>query len=244
MNHTHEDHSDGTNPATVVTELLVNGMNCNNCARHVTEALQRVPGVRNASVILDAGRASVRWAAGSPADVPAVIAAVKNAGYEAKAVEARTHDHDEHQPARWHLNLWLGVLGTVPLMGGEWIFGWGLERWFQWLSFALSGGVQVFAGAQFYRGAWRQLEIGRSNMDTLVALGSTTAFGYSAWALLSGQGGHVYFMEAAAIITLISVGHWLEARVSARASSALESLLHLAPRTARRLGAPAFGPAG
>jgi Cu+-exporting ATPase len=75
-------------------------------------------------------------------------------------------------------------------------------------------------------------------MDTLVALGSTTAFGYSAWALLGGVGGHVYFMEAAAIITLISFGHWLEARVSARASGALEKLLNLAPQTARKLGAP------
>jgi Cu+-exporting ATPase len=75
-------------------------------------------------------------------------------------------------------------------------------------------------------------------MDTLVALGSTTAFGYSAWALLGGVGGHVYFMEAAAIITLISFGHWLEARVSARASGALEKLLNLAPQTARRIVQP------
>ena len=75
-------------------------------------------------------------------------------------------------------------------------------------------------------------------MDTLVALGSTTAFGYSAWALLGGVGGQVYFMEAAAIITLISFGHWLEARVSARASGALEQLLNLAPQTARRLDQP------
>jgi Cu+-exporting ATPase len=75
-------------------------------------------------------------------------------------------------------------------------------------------------------------------MDTLVALGSTTAFGYSAWALLGGMGGHVYFMEAAAIITLISFGHWLEARVSARAAGALEKLLNLAPQTARRINQP------
>jgi Cu+-exporting ATPase len=73
-----------------------------------------------------------------------------------------------------------------------------------------------------------------SNMDTLVALGSTTAFGYSAWALLTGQEGHLYFMEAAAIITLISTGHWVESRVGARASSALRHLLELAPAIARR----------
>src|SRR5665213_1660767 len=75
-------------------------------------------------------------------------------------------------------------------------------------------------------------------MDTLVALGSTTAFGYSAWALLSGAGGHVYFMEAAAIISLISAGHWLEARVSDKAGGALKSLLHLAPQKARRIENP------
>ncbi|HZI32613.1 MAG TPA: HAD-IC family P-type ATPase, partial [Candidatus Binatia bacterium] len=92
-----------------------------------------------------------------------------------------------------------------------------------------------FCGAQFYRGAWRQIKVGQSNMDTLVALGSTTAFGYSTWALLANTGGHLYFMEAAAIISLISVGHWIEARVSERASGALKSLLNLAPQTARRL---------
>src|SRR5206468_10983439 len=58
-----------------------------------------------------------------------------------------------------------------------------------------------------------------SNMDTLVALGSTTAYGYSVWALFTGSVGHLYFMEAAAIITLISIGHWFEARVSKQARS-------------------------
>jgi Cu+-exporting ATPase len=71
-------------------------------------------------------------------------------------------------------------------------------------------------------------------MDTLVALGSTTAFGYSAWALINGAGGHLYFMEAAAIITLISIGHWVEARVGARASDALRQLMQLAPSVASR----------
>ena len=71
-------------------------------------------------------------------------------------------------------------------------------------------------------------------MDTLVALGSTTAFGYSVWALFTGAPGHLYFMESAAIITLISLGHWVEARTSARAESSLQALLRLAPAMARR----------
>jgi Cu+-exporting ATPase len=106
--------------------------------------------------------------------------------------------------------------------------------WFHWVAFALALPVQILGGARFYRGAWRQLKVGGSNMDTLVSLGSTAAFGYSLWALLWGVGGHLYFMEAAAIITLISVGHWLEARVTSQAENSLRTLLRLVPRTARR----------
>ena len=216
------------------TELAITGMTCGNCARHVTEAIQSVPGVRSAEVRLEANQATVRWVAGAERDVPAVIRAIEEAGYGASGAEASAHEPADHKLGGWQLNLWVGVLGTVPLMLGEWVFGLGMKPWFQWCSLALAGAVQVLAGARFYRGAWGQLKVGRSNMDTLVALGSTTAFAYSAWALLSDLGGHVYFMEAAAIITLISLGHWLEARVSARASSALRQLLDLAPVLARQ----------
>jgi Cu+-exporting ATPase len=125
-------------------------------------------------------------------------------------------------------------------MIGEWIFHLMMADWFRWLSFFLAAGVQVFCGAQFYRGAWRQIKVGQSNMDTLVALGSTTAFGFSCWVLFRGAGGHVYFMEAAAIISLISFGHWIEARVSDKASGALKSLLNLAPQTARKISNSEF----
>ncbi len=210
-------------------------MSCQNCVRHVVEALQGVPGVHSASVTLENGRATVHWNSGAQQDMPAVIAAVKQAGYDAKEIQADASAGCETKQKNWQLNLWLGVFVTAFLMIGEWGFGLGLKPWFQWLAFALAGAVQIFAGARFYRGAWNQLKIGGSNMDTLVALGSTTAFGYSTWALFSDAGGHVYFMEAAAIITLISAGHWMEARVSDRASGALKSLLTLAPETARRI---------
>jgi Cu+-exporting ATPase len=218
-----------------VTSLQVNGMNCQNCARHVTEAIQGVPGVHSASVILETGRADVRWNSGAQQNVPAIIESVKLAGYKAKEIPAGTSACRDAGHKNWQLNLWLGVFVTAFLMIGKWIFSLGPKPWFQWLSFALAGAVQIFAGAPFYRGAWNQLKRGSSDMDTLVALGSTTAFGYSTWALFGGAGGHVYFMEASAIITLISTGHWLEARVSDRASSALKSLLNLAPQTARRI---------
>ncbi len=217
-------------------------MTCQNCARHVTDAIQSVPGVRSASVMLEGGRATVRWASDASQNIPAVVQAVAAAGYEARLVEAAAHDRGEQRQSRWQWNLLLGVAVTAALMIGEWVFDLADKPWFQWFSFALAGVVQIFCGAQFYHGAWRQLKIGSSNMDTLVALGSTTAFGYSAWALLAGAGGHLYFMEAAAIISLISLGHWLEARVSNQASGALKSLLNLAPQTARRIQNPASQP--
>ena len=219
------------------TELLVEGMTCSNCARHVTEAIQGVAGVHSAAVALESNHATVRWQNGAARDVPGVVRAITEAGYEAREVESHAESSHEHEHGGWHWALWIGVAGTAPLMLGEWVFNLGEQSWFHWLAFGLAGVVQVFSGAQFYRGAWRQLKVGSSNMDTLVALGSTTAFGYSAWALLSGQPGHVFFMEAAAIITLVSLGHWLEARVSARASSALRQLLELAPPLARRRNA-------
>lgn len=225
----------GVKPTAAATELSVSGMTCQNCARHVTEAIQSVPDVRSATVSLENKSATVRWNSGAAADISAVIAAVKEAGYEAKEVQTGDSARHETRHKNWQWNLILGVTVTILLMLGEWVFQFAMAPWFQWLSFALAGAVQVFAGAQFYRGAWNQLKIGQSNMDTLVALGSTTAFGYSAWALLSGAGGHLYFMEAAAIITLISFGHWMEARVSDRAGGALKSLLNLAPQTARKL---------
>ncbi|HEX7569697.1 MAG TPA: cation transporter, partial [Verrucomicrobiae bacterium] len=216
-------------PAT--TELRVTGMTCNNCARKVTDAAQKIPGVHSVSVSVAAEHASVRWNSAADKNVSAVLAAISQAGFDAKEISAEKPGQSKQ--SRWQWTLIVGLTVTAALMIGEWIFGLAMTPWFQWLAFALAGVVQVFSGAQFYRGAWRQLKVGSSNMDTLVALGSTTAFGYSTWALLSGHGGHVYFMEAAAIISLISAGHWLEARVSDKASGALKSLLNLAPQTAR-----------
>jgi Cu+-exporting ATPase len=222
------------NASRAITQLTVIGMTCGNCARHVTEAIQGVGGVRSASVNLENHRAAVRWKAEVVPDVPAVIRAVEAAGFEARATEERACHEEASKLAGWQLNLWIGAMGTLPLMLGEWVFGLSDQPWFRWFSLAVAGVVQIFAGAPFYRGAWQQLKVRDSNMDTLVALGSTTAFAYSIWALFSHTGAHLYFMEAAAIITLISVGHWMESRVSARASSALRELLDLAPARALR----------
>ena len=222
-------------PAPTTTELNVSGMTCNNCARKVTEAAQKIPGVHSVSVSVAAEHASVRWNAEAEKNLPAVLTAIAQAGFSAKEISAGAPASDASKQNRWNWTLIVGLGVTATLMIGEWVFNLAMTPWFQWFALVLASVVQVFCGAPFYTGAWRQIKVGQSNMDTLVALGSTTAFGYSAWALFSGAGGHVFFMEAAAIISLISAGHWIEARVSDRASGALKSLLNLAPPTARKI---------
>ena len=223
--------------AQASTVLTISGMTCGNCARHVSEAIQRVAGVQSAAVNLEEEEARVRWQNGVEPSPAAVIRAVEEEGYGAKVVTVSHHEHGGDMLAGWRLNLLFGIPTTAVLMIGEWVLGLDGRGWFRWFSFVLATLVQVVAGSKFYRGAWSQLKAGSSNMDTLVALGSTTAFVYSTWALVNGQSGHLYFMEAAAIITLISAGHWMESRVSLRASGALRRLLHLAPAMARRLNA-------
>jgi Cu+-exporting ATPase len=221
-------------------ELRIGGMTCANCARHVTEALQGAAGVAAADVSLQTGRAHVRWHEGTAHDISILIQAVEEAGYHAAAIESTEPESQSNSwsPwAGWKFNVIVGGGCTLILLAGEWIFRLGTERWFHWLGFALAMPVQILCGARFYRGAWNQLRAGGSNMDTLVALGSTTAFAYSVWGLLRAAAAHLYFMEAAAIITLISVGHWLEGRASEKAAGSLRALLDLAPARARKKNA-------
>jgi Cu+-exporting ATPase len=214
-------------------ELVVSGMTCNNCARHVTEALRSVPGVQRAVVDLEHGAATVRWSVDGDHDPAPLLHALDEAGYSGKIKTSETSPR--FLLPDWRFNVILGLAVTIPLMILEWGFGAGMQRWYHWLSFALVLPVQILCGWRFYSGAWAQLKAGQSNMDTLVSLGSTTAFLFSVWGLFAGWGQHLYFMDAAAIITLVSVGHFLEEKVSARAASALRALLNLAPESARKL---------
>jgi P-type Cu+ transporter len=217
------------------TELAIEGMTCSNCARHVTEALQSTPGVANAEVNLSENRATVAWKPDAAVEVEALIASVREAGYEGAAITVSTSASGFSPLQGWRFNVVVGSIAAVPMLICEWVLGLGMDHRYQWLAFALATPVQFICGYKFYRGAWLQAKKLGSNMDTLVALGSTTAYLFSVYQLLRGAHGHVYFMDAAAIITLISVGHWLESKVSVRAEQTLKSLLQLAPDKARKL---------
>lgn len=218
------------------TELSIQGMTCQNCARHVTEALQGTPGVASAAVDLAQNRAAVTWKADAEPAVDSLIGSVREAGYEAAVLAEDSSSASGWSPLKgWRFNVVLGSLATIPMIICEWFLGLGMDHRYQWLAFALATPVQLICGYKFYHGAWLQAKRGGSNMDTLVSLGSTTAYLFSVYQLFRGAHGHVYFMDAAAIITLISVGHWMESKVSVRAEQTLKSLLQLAPDKALKI---------
>ena len=230
-------------PTGTLTELRIEGMDCANCARSVTEALQGVPGVSRASVDLRGATARVFWQPGHVPEPLRLITAVAQAGYrvqEPENSESPTGGGPTPRTAAsnpWATAVWLGVPAMVLLLAGDWLGGWGMHRLFQTVALGVATVVQGTVGGRFYRGAWRQARVGRSNMDTLVSLGSSSAYLWSLWLFFTRDHAHLFFAESVSILTLVSVGHALEARMSAKAGDALRALLELAPVTARRLDA-------
>lgn len=220
------------------TYVDVGGMTCQNCVRQVREALEAVDGVASANVDLENHHALIHWKAQATPDPAALVSAIVSAGFEAQQTTASSEVRKAHpwSPLEgWRFNVVFGGAALLFIVLGEHVLSFGQAPWFLWVTFFLASTVQVFCGGRFYRGAWNQLKIGDSNMDTLVSLGSTAAYGFSAWGFFSGTQQHLFFMESIAIITLISAGHWMESLVSARAGAALRKLLNLAPPIARRL---------
>lgn len=215
----------------------VEGMNCQNCVRKVKEAISSVEKVEKVEVDLASATATVSCQIARPQMAAQIISALKNAGYAAEEIKpssAETVEHASEEVSGWKTNIIIGVLVFIPLMIGEWFFKLHDSTWFRWFAFIGALVVQTVCGTRFYKGAWNQLRRFAANMDTLVSLGSSAAFGYSVYALFSNQP-HVYFMESVGIITLISIGHFLEARMTIKAEAALRELMNLAPAKARKL---------
>ena len=219
------------------TPLAVEGITCGNCALKAGEALRAVPGVAAASVSAQDGQAQVRWGPGVAPDLNALAAALKQAGFGLVSPPEGAGASPAPRTDPWRTGLLTGIACTLPLMIGEWVFHLGMDRTFQGVALVLATVVQFVSGWRFYRGAWRQMLARTAGMDALVVLGSSTAWLYSTIVWLAGGPVHTFFLESASIITLISAGHWVEARAGSRAEVALRALMTLAPATARRLPA-------
>ena len=217
--------------------LNIDGMTCASCVARVEKALGRVAGVQAASVNLATEQAQVQAEAGT--DPQQLLAAVQRAGYEASIVQAdadvlaepHRRPHDEGWKvalaAALSLPLMLPMLGD--LLGQHWM-------WPAWVQALLAAPVQFWLGARFYRAGWAALKARAGNMDLLVAIGTTAAFGLSLalwWQARPGEMPHLYFESAATVITLVMLGKWMEARAKRQTLASLEALRRLRPETAR-----------
>ncbi|WGH79966.1 heavy metal translocating P-type ATPase [Jannaschia ovalis] len=238
---------------TAAATLRVEGMNCASCTGRVEGALAAQPGVLEAAANLAAGTTRVRWIAG--ATTPQALAqAVTRAGYPAEPSEASAPaaraDRAEETAALGRRAL-LALALTLPVfvieMGGHFIPG--VHRFVGatlghgaswWLQFVLVTAVLAGPGRGFFAKGIPALLRGAPEMNSLVALGTLSAWGYSTLALLAPglfpEGTRAVYFEAAAVIcTLILLGRWMEARAKGRAGAAIARLAGLAPRTALRL---------
>ena len=224
-------------PATV--DLAIGGMTCAACATRIETQLNKLEGVE-AAVNLAAEKAHIRYVPGL-ADPQQLLATVVKAGFTASISSGDTRAEEKARKlAVYHAELrrfWISAALTLPLVAQmAFMFGSGvhddvLPRWLQLL---LATPVQFWIGWRFYVGGFNAIRGGAGNMDVLVALGTTMAWGYSlvvtVWNL---HHQHVYFEASATVITLVLLGKILEARAKARTSAAIEALAKLQPQTAR-----------
>ncbi|HEY5897244.1 MAG TPA: heavy metal translocating P-type ATPase [Burkholderiales bacterium] len=204
-----------------MVELDVEGMTCAACAARIEKNLNKLDGVE-ASVNLATEKATVRYA---PAlGVEALIQRIRDSGYDARVSrEGELRDHAAASRKARNAFL-LAALLTLPLLAHSLLPGWA-----QWL---VATPVQFWAGARFYRGAWKALRGGAANMDVLVALGTSAAYAFSAAVLFLHIPGHLYFEAGAVVIALVLLGKYLEARAKAKAAQSLEGLIRLQPKLA------------
>ena len=238
-------------------KFMVSGMSCAACSARVEKAVSAVPGVTSCAVSLLTNSMGVDGTA-APADI---VRAVENAGYGASlkgakgaAPAAAADELADHETPKLKKRLIFSVAVLLVLMYFSMGHMWGapMPRWLHHNSVGMGliqlllAGIVLVINQNFFISGFRSAVKGAPNMDTLVALGATAAFGYSTYALFAMTGAQVrgdteavmtymmdfYFESAAMILTLITVGKMLEARSKGRTTDALKGLMKLAPQTA------------
>jgi Cu+-exporting ATPase len=237
--------SAGYNAATSEADFAISGMHCANCANTITRTLKRLDGVLEVDTSYAGERTHFTYLP-SIVDIDEIKNAISAAGFEAidestfidsemdPAQKARQQDadHRKHQ-------LWVGGISCVLIMLIDMGHMVGLHINFpgqHWVSAALATLVMGYLGRDYAVSAWNALKNFTSNMDTLVIMGSSVAYFYSLVILIAGldlMQFHLYFDSTATILTLITVGKYLEARAKTQTGNAIRQLLDLRAKTAR-----------
>ncbi|MBN1643591.1 MAG: copper-translocating P-type ATPase [Dehalococcoidales bacterium] len=223
--------------ATKKTTYPVGGMTCASCVVHVEEALKSVPGVVSVNVNLASEKATVEYQANTGfADLKK---AVEEVGYElGKETEALedVSETSQREVRKVRNRFVIAAILTVPILIMMFVPEFTGMKYLLW---ALATPVHFWAGWRFYKGAWGVLKHRTTDMNTLIAVGSSAAYIYSVLAVLfpgiftaGGLTAHVYFDTSSSIITLILLGRFLEARAKGQTSEAIKKLIGMQPKTA------------
>jgi Cu+-exporting ATPase len=223
----------GYDVATEEVVLRVEGMTCASCVARVEKALLKVPGVDSAAVNLATERATVRTLSTVP--VSTLVQAIEKAGYTARTLDEAPPQAASAWPSWWPVAASAAL--SLPLVAPMLLALFGIE-WMPngWAQLALATPVQFGLGWRFYRAGWKAVRAGTGNMDLLVALGTSAAYGMSVYLLFRHAAHgmpHLYFEASAAVITLVLLGKWLEGRAKRQTTDAIRALNALRPATAR-----------
>lgn len=222
------------------TQIQVGGMTCAACVGHVEKALKAIPGVEQVEVNLATEKAYIHH---QQVEARQMVQAIEKAGYTGQLPQGNTQNTaDQAALTRQHKQLELRhlqqqfVIGCVlsaplvlPMLLMPLGIHWALAPFVQ---FVLATPVQFGLGARFYRGAWKSIKNRTGNMDLLVALGTTAAYGMSVYQSMQGSADHLYFESSAVVITLVLLGKWLEHRAKQHTAEAIQALSALQPETA------------
>ncbi len=237
------------------TQLRVHGMHCASCALLIEQSLNKVAGVKTATVNFGAEKASIRFDE-TQAGISDLITAVKKAGYDAD--EATKEDAEAESRLRQaelraiRNRLIASAALSAPLLYFMMIDffstlpGVGLLPYVGIVSLILATPVQFIIGKGFYKGMWSSLRMKTFNMDSLIAIGTSTAYVYSlvnlvlyaaanktVLGLSGGKVPNLYFETAAFLITFVTLGKWLEVRTKGKTSDSIKKLMGLQAKTAR-----------
>lgn len=217
------------------TTIKITGMHCQSCISVVSRALNKTDGVITANVNFSTEKAAIEYDPAITGEQK-LLEVIISKGYGAQVIE-KTDIKKEEQERKKELNLLkfnviLSSIFAIPaFILGMFFMSDPLpdQDYIMWF---LATPIQFYIGRQFYIGAWAALKNKTSNMDTLVALGTSAAYFYSVYVVLFAKEGHQYFEASAVLITLVIFGKYLEARAKGKTSEAISKLMKLGAKTA------------
>ena len=238
MNELNEDlNSLAKEPTLDFCTLDVKGMTCASCISHVEKAISKINGVQAVTVNLATEQAKIRFHQNHQVSIANIIEAIDKSGYSAQISLPSGHNRNKDPIGFWSSSglsrVVIGFMISIPLMAPMVLMAFGIHFEIQpMLQFALAMPVQFWLGWRFYVGAYKALLSGTGNMDLLVCLGTSSAFGLSLYLLYIGQTSSLYFESSSVVISMVLLGKWLEVNAKHKTSSAISELQKLWPESA------------